>query len=144
MMLKGIGFDGFNTKSASYEINDISERGSFNVFFSDPDVTISKETDVQYQQILMKFEVSMLGYAEGVDPEKEDSEVAFEAQFTIETYFTDHNENPMNENDIQENMWFFENFNQISTRIAADSTFKNSDINHIPIPWTAKSALLAE
>lgn len=144
MMLNNVGFMGFSIKSVSYKVNDVTERGSFNVFFSDSEIKSVKGEDAHDNQIVMAFDVDMIGYAEGVDPEDEDSEPAFEAEFIIETRFIDLNENPMNEEDIEEHMWFFENFNQISTKIAADNTFKNSELSHIPIPWTAKALVSAE
>lgn len=140
-MLKNIGFDGFSVKTSSFHVNDITEQGTFNVSFSEIHVGIVEADKESPQQIIMTFDVSMVGHAEGVDPEVDP---AFEANFVLETVFIDINEKPMSEEDIHENLWFFENFNQIATKIASENIFKHSDISHMPIPWTGKTALLAE
>lgn len=144
MMLSNIGFDGFLLKSSSCKINRVSDSGTFNVYFSDPDINLIKNEDSNNQKILISYQVEMLGYSEGSDPSDDEAEPAFEAQFALETAFLDTNEKFMDEKDIEENMWFFENFNQISFKIAAENTFKNSNISDIPIPWTAKVAVLGE
>lgn len=144
MMLNNIGFDGFLIKSSNYKVNDVTDKGTFNVFFSDSVIRVFKNEETQEQQISLTFDVDMVGYSENTDPESDEAEPAFEVNFVIETLFVDLNEKHMEEKDIEENMWFFENFNQISTKIAAENSFKNSEISHIPIPWTAKSATFFE
>jgi len=144
MMLSNIGFDGFLIKSSSYKVNDVTDRGTFNMFFSDSEIKVLQSAETQEQQILLTFDVNMVGYSEGTDPESDETEPAFKADFVLETLFVDLNEKRMEEKDIEENMWFFENFNYISAKIAAENSFKNSELSHIPIPWTAKSAMVLE
>ena len=143
-MLKNIAFDGFLVKSISYNVNDVSEKGTFNVFYSDSEIKSFTTEDTNEQQISITFDVSMVGYSEGSDISSDEVEPAFEVDFVIETFFFDLNEMPMEEKDIEENMWFFENFNQISAKIAADNAFQNSELSHIPIPWTVKGALFTD
>lgn len=140
MKLTNIGFDGFTLKSTSYSSNSASERGLLKVQFTNPDVIVSKNTDDKANNIAMTFQVAMHGYPEGIDPSNEDAETAFEAGFVIETKFLDFNPDPMSEKEISESVWFFENFNQISTKLAVESIFRNSDISGISIPWTTKSS----
>lgn len=143
-MLKNIGFDGFSVKTSSFNVNDITEQGTFNVSFSEIHVGIVEADKEGPQQVIMTFDVTMIGHAEGVDAGDHNIKPAFDAKFVIETVFVDLNERPMSEEDIHENFWFFENFNQIATKIASDNIFKNSDISHMPIPWTGKNAVLAD
>lgn len=139
-MLKNVGFEGFTVKSSNFQVNDITEKGIFNVSFSDIDIGIVEPDKDGPQQIIMTFEVSMVGHSDGADVDDPDVEPAFEANFQIETTYKDLNEKVMSEDDIHENLWFFENFNQIATKIASDNIFKNSEIGYMPIPWTGKGA----
>lgn len=144
MMLKNIGFEGFTVKSSKFQVNDISEQGTFHVSFSEIDVEIIEADKDAPQHIIMTFDVSMIGHSEGSDTKDLEEEPAFEAEFVIETSYKDLNEKVMSEDDIHENLWFFENFNQIATKIASDNIFKNSEIGYMPIPWTGKGATVSE
>lgn len=144
MMLKNIGFEGFTVKSSKFQVNELTEQGTFNVSFSEPDVDFIEAEEDSPQQIVMTFDVNMVGHAEGVDANDPEVEPAFEAEFLIETTYRDLNEKAMSEEDINQNLWFFENFNQIATKIASDNIFKNTEIGYMPIPWTGKGISVAE
>lgn len=143
-MLKNIGFDGFTVKSTKFQVNELTEQGTFNISFSEPAVGFIEADEESPQHIIMTFDVSMVGHAEGVDANDPEVEPAFEAEFLIETTYKDLNEKAMSEEDINQNLWFFENFNQIATKIASDNIFKNSEIGYMPIPWTGKGVTVAE
>jgi hypothetical protein len=144
MMLKNIGFEGFTVKSSKFQVNELTEQGTFNISFSEPNVDFVEADKDNPQHIIMTFDVSMVGHAEGVDASVPEVEPAFEAEFLIETIYIDLNEEAMSEEDINQNLWFFENFNQIATKIASDNIFKNSEIGYMPIPWTGKGVTVAE
>lgn len=137
-MLENVGFNGFSVKSSRYDIKDVTDKGLFNVVISDVTFDLTNDDESINRLITMSFDVEMQGFSDGIDPESEESEPAFEAAFSADAYFKDCNAEFLTKEFIESNVWFFYNFSEVITKITLDNIFKNSELGDMPIPWTSK------
>ncbi|MEZ2829067.1 hypothetical protein [Serratia liquefaciens] len=132
-MLEKVRFKGFETASSQFKEHEDAEGGKYRVSFEGYGVTSEKDEEEGTCWIQIEVKPTIQGFSES-DPENK--EPVFEVDLTIVLFFDYLSDEPLGEEYITENIWFFENFITISTKLAVESTLNHTALNTIKLPWS--------
>ncbi|MBS3894881.1 MULTISPECIES: hypothetical protein [Serratia] len=133
-MLEKIKFKGFEIASSQFTENGDTEGGKYNVSFEGYGVTSEKNDDGGGCWIQIEVKPRIHGFNESADPES--ATPVFEVELSMLLFFDYLAEEPLSKSYISENIWFFENFITISTKLAVESTLSHTVLNTIKLPWS--------
>lgn len=132
-MLEKVRFKGFETASSQFKEHEDAEGGKYRVSFEPYSVTSEKDEEDGACWIQIKVKPTIQGFSES-DPENK--KPVFEVDLTIVLFFDYLSDEPLGQEYITENIWFFENFITISTKLAVESTLAHTALNTIKLPWS--------
>lgn len=133
-MLEKIRFKGFDVTSSQFKEHEDSDGGKYKVSFEGYGVNTEKNDEGGDCWIQIEVKPTIQGYNESADPKI--TTPVFEAELTIVLFFDYLADEPLSEDYITENIWFFENFITISTKLAVESTLSHTALNTIKLPWS--------
>ncbi|HAT4981060.1 TPA: hypothetical protein I9744_004274, partial [Serratia marcescens] len=126
-MLDKVKFKGFEIASSQFQEHEDAEGGKYRVSFDGYGITSEKNEEDGECWIQIEVKPKIQGFNGAVDPEK--STPVFEVDLTIVLIFDYLSDDPLKEEYITENIWFFENFIAISTKLAVESTLNHTTLN---------------
>lgn len=133
-MLEKIRFKGFDIASSQFKEHEDADGGKYRVSFEAYGVTSEKNDEEGDCWIQIEIKPKIQGFNESADPES--TTPVFEVEMTLVLFFDYLAEEPLSEEYITDNIWFFENFITISTKLAVESTLSHTALNTIKLPWS--------
>lgn len=133
-MLDKISFEGYEVAASTFKEINVADRGFYNVSLEDNQF-VSEKSDDGICRIFITFDVIIKGYPGERNEEPDDESLAFSASLQLTTEFLYDDITPLADSEIEKNMWFFDNFNYLSVKLAAESLLKNTALDFVRLPW---------
>ena len=133
-MLEKIRFKGFEIASSQFKEHGEAEGGKYKVSFEGYGISSEKNDEDGDCWIQIEAKPKIQGFDESADPES--TTPVFEVDLTMVLFFDYLDEAPLEQEYIVENIWFFENFITISTKLAVESILSHTALNTINLPWS--------
>ncbi|CAI1599013.1 Uncharacterised protein [Serratia fonticola] len=132
-MLEKIKFKGFETSASEFKELEDAEGGKYKVTFEGYKFTSDKDEDEEFSWIEVIAEPNITGYSKD---DTENTTPVFNVDLTITLFFDVQSEDIVSYDFFKKNIWFFENFVAISTKLAVESTLLHTPLSTIKLPWS--------